>query len=108
VSGDFWVGLLAIPILAAALLVLWLLFTLASNAWDALHRSMLLKTDLKSNTPVLRFRSDPAPEPRPKYEDAANHLRNALLRSPRLYTLKGLGWVLILARDAKNEPEMSS
>jgi hypothetical protein len=98
-SGEFWAGVLTIPILAAAWFLISWLHAKAQRAWVSAHQRLISKIDLRENPRAIRFRGDPAPEPRPKYEDTANRMRDALLQSPRLYSGYGLGWMLIICRD---------
>jgi hypothetical protein len=105
VSGEFWAGLLALPALAAAVLVLWALYAFASQAWERLHVRLMERIAIAPNlNSVYPFTKAP-PAPRPKYEDGANKIRDALLASPRFYSAHGLGWIVLLVRDSKRAPE---
>lgn len=95
-SAEFWAGLLAIPALGAACLILWALYSVATKAWRELHVAMLSKINLRPN-PIHVFEEDD----RPKYLESANRLRDAYLLSPRIYVLTGLGWHVAFVRDTK-------
>lgn len=105
-TPDYWIGLFSLPAFAAAACIVWALLSSATWAWNKLHVRLLAKVSLPANPVRVRLRGTPAPEPRPKYEDAANKIRDALLRSPRLYSALGLGWYVVLVRDIKETEEM--
>ena len=97
-TASFWAGLATIPAVIAAALILWLLYSLASKAWDKLHTSMLYRVDVPKNRFRLTVGGTP-PDTRPQYIDAANRFRDILLQSPRMHVLNGLGWTVLIVRD---------
>jgi len=93
--SEFWLGLLALPVLAVAALVVWVLYGAATKAWAKLHERLLDKVKLQPNK--FDFDEDDKPE----YLDSANQIRDALLRSPKFVSFRGLGWYVILIRDSR-------
>jgi hypothetical protein len=105
-SGEFWVGMALIPTAFVVYLALKTLYALTTKAWYKLHVRLLTKVDMKANPVAIRFRGTPPEPKRPKYEDSANYMRDALLTSPRFWLFNGLGWFIIVGRDSKAKPEM--
>ena len=100
-TAQFWLGLLALPLLAVALLAVWLLYGLVLRAWEKLHMKFAYSVDLDKD---LREFGDTEDTP-DTYERSANRFRDKLLQSPRLYGFYGLGWCLFLVRDVRKDPE---
>jgi hypothetical protein len=97
----FWLGLLAVPALLASILVLWILYSLATKAWSKLHTALLYKINLAKDANAF---GQPHDKPH-TYEKSANKIRDALLASPRFHTLTGLGWMIVFIRDSKTEKD---
>lgn len=90
---------LAVGALAVLAGVAYLLLAVGRHLWAKTHLSII------DTIPLRRNRVDPFDDDnRPEYLDAANTFRDALLASPRLHTLTGLGWMVILVRDGKTDP----
>ena len=100
-SSEFWIGLALIPGLAAAALLLWLLYSLATWAWQNLHAAFLYRVAMEKN-PVRVFEDDD----RPEYLVQANKFRDAILTSPRLHVFTGLGWQVLFVRDWRTVPKI--
>lgn len=110
-SGDFWLGLAALPVAATAVAVSAWLLVGARKTWHAIHSHLLwqrveLRADLR---PVLlapwnRAKGDQPPAAAPTYEREAERIRAALVRVPRMYLIAGLGWQIAIIRDFKNDP----
>jgi hypothetical protein len=74
----------------------------ARYIWGEAHYALMARVDIKKNRPVLRLKGEPEDE-KPEYWDAATELRDALLESPRMYSGAGLGWRVLLVREARDE-----
>ena len=98
VSESFWAGLLVIPAIAIVGAVVIVLLALARKAWASIDSAVIARTDLAPNrvNPMRR-----GPDGRPKYLRSANVVRDALLKSPRLYSARGFGWMVVLVKNGK-------
>lgn len=97
---------LAIAGLALALGAGWLMVAAARHLWGNTHYALMSSTHLPKNRKAVYLRGQqPADEEgKPEYLDAANKFRDALLQAPRMFTVAGLGWRVLLVRDTRNEP----
>lgn len=110
---DFVWGVLT-PFLALGGLALaagaaWFLIAAARHLWGQAHYALMGVTKLRPNRARAIFKGEPEDD-RPEYLDAANRFRDALLQSPRMYTVAGLGWRAVLVRetrDADNDEVLS-
>jgi len=105
---SFWWGVLtpfiAIGGLALAIGAGYLLVAAARHLWGKTHYTLMGKTVLRKNLAVYKpFGDDGTEEEKPKYLDAANTFRDALLKSPTVYTTAALGWRLLLVRDVREK-----
>lgn len=94
--NTYLIGLATLPALAAALLILWILAGIGRKAWSLVDEAVIRKVELARNK-VRVFEQDDNPE----YLTSANVLRDALLASPKLYAVRGFGWVLIAVRNTR-------
>lgn len=103
---DYAWGVLT-PFLAIAGLVLaaglaWLLVAVARHLWAKTHLWLMETFKLRTNHVRIRLKGEPEDD-RPEYLEAANKFRDALLESPRMYTLAGLGWRLVFVREMRTD-----
>ena len=101
---DYVWGILTLPLalgaLALAVGAAWLLIAVARFLWGKTHDVLLSTVKLRPNLARIRLKGEPEDD-RPEYLDAANTFRDALLESPRLHTVAGLGWRVLLVREAR-------
>jgi hypothetical protein len=103
-NGAFWLGYFTVPLLLLSFLVLWGAYSAASWLWNKLHIAWCAKVTLAKNKARPPFlEGTEGPPVKVEYLDAANVIRNALLESPKLYSMQGLGWHILLVRDSKGE-----
>lgn len=100
---GYWIGLLAFPVAVLAWLGVRTLYALGTHVWAKWHTAIIQRVRLRPNPVRIQLRGTPAPPPRAKYEDSANKIRDALIRSPRALFLFGLGWYVVIGREAKDE-----
>lgn len=98
--SDFSWGVLTAFLLAGglalALGLAYLLVALARHLWAKTHYALMDSVDIAPN------RQNPyrgAAQDKPEYLDSANKIRDALLESPRMYTVAGLGWRAVIVRE---------
>lgn len=95
---------LALGGLALAVGVAWLLIAVARHLWAKTHYALMDTVKLRPNLARIQFKGEPEDD-RPEYLDAANKFRDALLQSPRMYTLGGLGWRLVFVRESRTDDD---
>lgn len=104
--SAYWWGVLSPFILIAALGLLFGLVYLLATAghwlWMQAHEKMIQRVKLRINAVSNPYEDA---DERPDYEDSANKFRDALLDSPRLYSVAGLGWRIMLVREYKEKSE---
>lgn len=105
---DYAWGVLT-PFLALAALATgaglgWLLAALARRLWGATHYMLLGRTTLARNRIRFRLKGEPEDDRR-EYQDAADRFRDALLDSPTMYTVAGLGWRVLFVRETRTDTE---
>ena len=98
---------IAIGGLALALGAAWLLVAAARILWSKVDYAFMSKVTLRRNRVALRFKGEPEDD-RPEYLEAANKFRDALLQSPKVYTLLGFSWRILIVREIHDETEESS
>lgn len=98
---PFWLGVLTPFAIFIGIAVVGLLAAALIWAWSRIDKSLWYRVDLKKN--LADF--DPnggAPKNQVEYMDAANKIRDALLKSPRFYNLHAFGWVIVFVRNWHN------
>lgn len=98
---------LALGALALAAGITWLLIAVARHLWAKTHYALMDTVKLRRNLARIRLNGEPEDD-RPEYLDAANKFRDALLESPRMYTLGGLGWRLVLVRESRSDEDQTA
>lgn len=97
---HFWVGLAVGPAILVVYIALIAAAIAVRRAWKRLHWRAIERVDLAKNRKRLFLRGQPDPDAdKPEYLDAANKVRDALVVSPRLHTVSGFGWIVMLVRD---------
>lgn len=99
---EYWVGLLTPFAVAAGIIGLWLLYSLATWAWARLHTALIARVDLARNR--LRVYGE---DDRIQYSVAAQKLVDTMVESPRLYIFAVLGWQLVIVRDFRETGEQT-
>lgn len=97
--SEYWLGVLTPFIVIGGIGLLALVFALVVWLWSRIDWHLMARTDL---APDLRSFNDPADKPR-THVTAANKIPNALLESPRLYSIYGLGWIVVLVRNSRQK-----
>lgn len=101
-TEGFWLGVAVLPLAAVVVCLIWAVFGAASWAWSKLHRSLIVKVQLKPD-PISFEQLDDG-----DYEDrhtiAANRFRDALVASPKLWVFSGLGFAVCVARESREAP----
>lgn len=95
---------IATAALALALGLAWLLVSVARHLWAKTHFALMDTVTLSPNRTRIRLKGEPE-DVRPEHLESANLIRDALLESPRLFTLAGLGWRLALVRESRAADE---
>lgn len=109
-SGDFWIGLAALPAAGIVLATSAWLLVGARKAWHAMHTHLLWqRVELRADPRPVRLapwnKTKDAEKPYvPTYEREADRIRNALVHVPRMHIIAGLGWYVAIIRDFKHEP----
>ena len=102
---EYWMGVVTpfacIGGLALLLGTGYLLYRLAEWLNERTHTRFMEKIKIARNL------ADPfgqKPE-RPKFFDKATHLRDALLRSPKMWMVRTLGFCVLIVRDFETEEQ---
>jgi len=107
---DFWIGVAVIPAgLLAVLVIGWLIWASRrtwSHVWSAAHIKLISRIDLQPSPMLLNATGDP--EKDSPYAHAADVMRAAVLRTPRLYRITGLGWIVFAVRDYKETTPLAT
>lgn len=102
--SDYWLGVITPFALIAGLALVaataYLLFRLGDWLNSKTHAHLVEKIT------VARNLADPfgMKAARPEYYDKATKLRDALLKSPRMWLLRGFGLVILIVRDFEEKP----
>lgn len=90
-SPEFWLGLLAVPVLTLAAAAAMAAWALASWTWDKLHRAMLRKVEPAETAEGRSWQ--------------AEQITAALRGRHTLRMVNGFGWVFLWARDTEAKPD---
>lgn len=97
--NEYWLGVITpfalIAGLALVAAVVYALFRLGDWLNSKTHGHMVEKITISPNL-ADPFGTKPA---RPRYYDKATKFRDALLKSPQMWLLRGFGLVILIVRD---------
>jgi hypothetical protein len=103
-SGAFWLGYFTVPLLLLGICLVWGAYSIASNLWNKIHVAWCVKVPLakdKARVDIVDGKLEI--DSSDSYVTSANLIRDALLESPKLYSMHGLGWRIMLVRDIRDK-----
>jgi hypothetical protein len=98
--SEYWLGVLTpfalIAGLAIALAAAWALLPLAHYLNSKIQVAMFAKVKIAPNLARSPFSE---PDDKPEYYDKATAFRDALLNSPKMFSIRALGHTVLIVRD---------
>lgn len=100
-AEQFWIGVGVFPAAVLIYVALGWLLVASRRVWAKVHDRMMEVINVQGTLDVF------GPDDQNEYEDAAEIIKQGIMKSPKVYTIIGLGWIVAIVRDAKAKEDAS-